>query len=156
MKTFLTFFSLVVMAFVISCNQKPAAPSQEDFDKLSKKIVDSETKIAQLEDEIQSVKTELLTITEKQDSMLKATQPKTAKSGSASTTDSKSSMQWVDWEQLKGGSTKTYNGVPYTGGFTKYYPNRTKEVTGYYTNGYRSGKWTYYNKNGTVKDVKYY
>ncbi len=65
-------------------------------------------------------------------------------------------MQWVNWNQLQGGSTKTYNGVLYTGGFTQYYSNGAKSLIGYYTNGVRSGKWTFYHKNGTVKDVKHY
>lgn len=70
--------------------------------------------------------------------------------------EEKEEVQYVDWEQLRGGSTKTYNGRPYTGGFIQYFPNRTKRTVGYYNKGYRSGKWTYYNKNGTVKDTRYY
>ncbi|MDD3877913.1 MAG: hypothetical protein PHT69_14925 [Bacteroidales bacterium] len=63
---------------------------------------------------------------------------------------------YVDWERLRGGSRKTLNGTPYTGGFVQYFPNRTRKLVGHYNNGYRSGKWTYYNKNGTIKDVRYY
>jgi len=68
-----------------------------------------------------------------------------------------SKVQFVDWERLRGGSRKNLNGIPYTGGVIKYYKNtRDRELVGYFTNGYRSGKWTYYHKNGRIKDVRYY
>jgi len=153
MKKSIYILILLFSAGMFACNQKHEGPSQEDFDKLSKKLVENETRIAQLEDEIEIVKSEVSVVAETHDSLLTNT---SSTSTSTASGDTKPKMQWVDWEQLSGGSTKTYKGVPYTGGFTQYFPNRTKQLTGYYTNGYRSGKWTYYNKNGTVKDVKYY
>ncbi len=71
--------------------------------------------------------------------------------------EKKDEMQWVDWAQLRGGSRKTLNGVPYTGGVIKYFRNtRDRELVGYFNNGYRSGKWTFYHRNGNVRDVRYY
>lgn len=71
--------------------------------------------------------------------------------------EKKPEITFVDWERLRGGSRKTLNGVPYTGGVIKYYRNpRTRELVGYFNNGYRSGKWTFYHRNGSVRDVRYY
>jgi len=70
--------------------------------------------------------------------------------------DKVATIPFVNWEQLKGKSVKSYNGVLYTGGFIKYYSTGIKSLVGYYTNGQRSGKWTYYDKKGNVKDVRNY
>lgn len=62
----------------------------------------------------------------------------------------------VVWERLRGGPVKTLDGVPYTGDVVKYFKTGGMELQGHFTNGHRSGKWTYYFPNGNVKDVKYY
>ena len=64
--------------------------------------------------------------------------------------------QPVVWESLHGGPVKYLNGVPYTGPVVKYYNTGNKELEGYFVAGKRSGKWTYYDKFGNVKDVRYY
>jgi len=64
----------------------------------------------------------------------------------------------VRWEHLDGGPVKYYRGKPYTGPVIKYYKegDKGKYIYGHFTNGHRSGKWTYYHRDGRVKDVKYY
>jgi len=64
----------------------------------------------------------------------------------------------VNWDHLTGGPIKYYKGTPYTGPFVKYYKegNRGVYLEGSFTNGHRSGKWTYYFRDGKVKDIKYY
>ena len=62
----------------------------------------------------------------------------------------------VVWERLRGGPVKTLDGIPYTGDVVKYFNTGGKELDGHFTNGHRSGKWTYYWPNGNVKDVRYY
>jgi len=62
----------------------------------------------------------------------------------------------VVWESLHGGPVKTLNGIPYTGSVVKYFRNGNIELEGYFVNGKRSGKWTYYTPYGVVKDVRYY
>ena len=62
----------------------------------------------------------------------------------------------VVWERLRGGPVKTLDGVPYTGDVVKYFTTGGLELQGRFTNGHRSGKWTYYWPNGNVKDVRYY
>ena len=65
-------------------------------------------------------------------------------------------VQYVEWDQLRGGRTKTLYGKLYTGGFIQRFNDGTKKLVGYYTNGHRSGKWTYYYPNGSVKEVRNY
>jgi uncharacterized protein len=62
----------------------------------------------------------------------------------------------VVWERLHGGPVKTLDGVPYTGDVVKYFNTGGTELQGHFTDGRRSGKWTFYWPNGNVKDVKYY
>lgn len=62
----------------------------------------------------------------------------------------------VVWERLRGGPVKLLDGVPYTGSVVKYFKTGGLELQGHFTNGHRSGKWTFYFPNGNVKDVKYY
>ncbi|MFH1297399.1 MAG: hypothetical protein ABIJ04_09025 [Bacteroidota bacterium] len=64
----------------------------------------------------------------------------------------------VNWDMLTGGPVKYYRGQPYTGPVVKWYKegSKGKYIDGYFTNGYRSGKWTYYDRAGRVKDIKYY
>jgi hypothetical protein len=62
----------------------------------------------------------------------------------------------VVWERLRGGPVKTLDGVPYTGDVVKYLSTGGLELQGHFTDGRRSGKWTFYWPNGNVKDVRYY
>ncbi|MEI7499526.1 MAG: hypothetical protein WCK84_03665 [Bacteroidota bacterium] len=62
----------------------------------------------------------------------------------------------VSYERLKGGPTKFLDGVPYTGPVVKYQKNGQKEFEGYFENGKKTGKWTYYDKKGNIKHDKYY
>jgi hypothetical protein len=153
MKKYFTIFAVCIVMLIVSCQPKHEGPTQEDFDKLSKKLVESEARIAMLEDGVEEIWVEVEDIRELQEEQLapqsKATTGTAASSGGQTT-------PWVEWTQLSGGSRKYYKDKPYTGGFTKYGTNRVKEIVGYFKDGYRSGKWTWYNKNGTVKDVKYY
>ena len=73
------------------------------------------------------------------------------------TTPNQTSIPYVAWEQLKGSSIKTYKGSLFKGGFIKYYSTTgIKSLVGYYRNGERSGRWTFYDKKGNIKDVKNY
>jgi uncharacterized protein len=51
-----------------------------------------------------------------------------------------------------------YQGKPYTGSFIKYYRegSKGKAIFGYFTNGQPSGKWTYYHRDGKIKEYKYH
>ncbi|MBE0647470.1 MAG: hypothetical protein IH596_06785 [Bacteroidales bacterium] len=64
----------------------------------------------------------------------------------------------VNWDMLTGGPVKFYQGQPYTGPVVKWYKEGTrgKYIDGYFTNGYRSGTWTFYERDGRIKDIKYY
>ena len=64
----------------------------------------------------------------------------------------------VNWKHLSGGPVKYYQGKAYTGPVIKYYLEgaRGKYIYGHFTNGHRSGKWTFYYRDGRVKDIKYY
>ncbi|GEM_PF-425264 len=64
----------------------------------------------------------------------------------------------VNWDMLRGGPVKYYQGQPYTGPVVKWYKEgaRGKYIDGYFTNGYRSGKWTFYDRAGRVIEIKYY
>ena len=65
-------------------------------------------------------------------------------------------QQAIAWERLHGGPVKFLDGVPYTGPVVKYQKNGLKELDGYFLHGKKSGQWTYYDKKGHIKDVKYY
>ena len=62
----------------------------------------------------------------------------------------------IVWERLKGGPVKYLDGKPYSGPVVKYWPNGNKELDGWFQYGKRSGKWINYDKNGNLKNVKYY
>jgi uncharacterized protein len=62
----------------------------------------------------------------------------------------------VVWEKLRGGPIKYLDDVPYTGDVVKYFNTGGMELQGHFTDGRRTGKWTFYWPNGTVKDVRYY
>jgi len=64
----------------------------------------------------------------------------------------------VNWDWLTGGPVKYYQGRPYTGPVVKYYKEGSRGVylEGHFTNGYRTGKWTYYDRAGRVTEIKYY
>ncbi|NCA76970.1 MAG: hypothetical protein EOM90_11615 [Alphaproteobacteria bacterium] len=64
----------------------------------------------------------------------------------------------VNYDWLTKGPVKYYHGKPYTGPFIRYYKegSRGKYIYGYFTYGKPSGKWTFYNRDGTVKEYKYY
>ncbi len=150
MRKFFTLFSALVFVVIYSCNSNHAGPSQEDFDRLSKQLIESEARIANLEDEFELFASEVDELKEQHEGLAKN------KVSATNSSSDQTRQKWVDWVQLSGKSRKYYKGEPYTGGFTQYFSDRSKQLTGYYTNGYRSGKWTYYNKNGSVKDVRYY
>ncbi len=78
--------------------------------------------------------------------------------GSATVKKKSTEPKAVNWSQLTGGHVKSYKGKPYTGPVVKYYKegNKGKYLYGYFTNGRRSGKWTYYHRDGSVKDTKNY
>jgi hypothetical protein len=62
----------------------------------------------------------------------------------------------VVWERLRGGPVKTLDGVPYSGPVIKYQKNGEKEFEGFMNRGKKSGKWILYDRQGNIKDVKYY
>lgn len=142
------FFSALMLS--IGCNRKLDAPSKEEFFRLEKKLVENEARISHLEDELEVVRFDLQEVQEIQEKHT------TKKEAAVSSANTQNNQKWVDWAQLTGGSRKYYKGEPYTGGFTQYFSDRSKQLTGYFVNGYRSGKWTYFNKNGSVKDIRYY
>jgi antitoxin component YwqK of YwqJK toxin-antitoxin module len=61
------------------------------------------------------------------------------------------------WERLHGGPVKYFEGVPYTGPVIKYWHgNGPLEFEGYLYRGKKTGKWTYYDIHGNLKNVRYY
>ncbi|MBN1198244.1 MAG: hypothetical protein JXA23_02750 [Bacteroidales bacterium] len=72
--------------------------------------------------------------------------------------EEKPKPQPVNYDWLTKGPVKMYQGRPYTGAFIKYYKegSKGKYIYGYFTNGRPSGKWTYYHRDGRVKEYKYY
>lgn len=58
--------------------------------------------------------------------------------------------------QLRGKSTKTFNGKAFTGCSIKRYENGKIHVTGQYTNGKKSGTWITYWADGAIKETKIY
>lgn len=62
----------------------------------------------------------------------------------------------VVWENLKGGILKYLDGTLYTGPVIKYNKKGVPELEGYFNLGQRSGKWTFYDKEGNIKEVKNY
>ena len=63
--------------------------------------------------------------------------------------------QALEYHLLRGVIVKTYQGIPYTGAVVDYQFNGNKKFDGEFTNGRKSGKWTFYNIHGNVKSVKY-
>ena len=51
----------------------------------------------------------------------------------------------------KGKVRKMFKGEPYTGPVIDYDENRVKSMTGYYKDGLRDGKWTYFYQNGQLE-----
>lgn len=62
----------------------------------------------------------------------------------------------LEWERLRGGPIKYLDGVPYTGFIVKHFREGGLELEGYFKYGRRSGKWTFYDRLGNTKDVRYY
>jgi len=62
----------------------------------------------------------------------------------------------VQYERLHGGAIKTLDGVPYSGPVIKYYIGDGKEYDGWFLHGKKSGRWTFYDKAGRVKNIKDY
>jgi antitoxin component YwqK of YwqJK toxin-antitoxin module len=60
------------------------------------------------------------------------------------------------YERLHGGPTKYLGNVPYTGPVVQYNRDGWKEFDGYFRQGKKDGKWTYYDRFGRIKDVKYF
>ena len=66
------------------------------------------------------------------------------------------SNEALDYRLLHGASVKFYKGMPYTGKVVDYQPNGNKKFDGEFTNGRKTGKWTFYDIYGNAKTVKYY
>jgi len=64
--------------------------------------------------------------------------------------------QPVEWERLHGGPIKTLDGRPYSGPVVKHFREGGRELDGQFYNGRRNGKWTFYDRFGNIKDVRYY
>ncbi|MBI4647976.1 MAG: hypothetical protein HY738_15670 [Bacteroidia bacterium] len=62
----------------------------------------------------------------------------------------------VTLRSLTGSYRKKLNGVPYTGPVVDYHSNGVVSLRGHFTNGLRSGKWTFYSTKGKVKSIKQY
>ncbi len=62
----------------------------------------------------------------------------------------------LEWERLRGGPVKYLDGIPYTGSVVKHYREGGLELQGQFNYGHRSGKWTFYDRLGNIRDVRYY
>ncbi len=58
--------------------------------------------------------------------------------------------------QLRGKSTKTFNGETYSGCVIKRYDEGKIQVTGQYFEGKKSGSWDTYWQDGAIKEIKTY
>jgi len=74
MKKLFGIFAIIALVAMVGCNQ--GGVSQEEFDKVSKQLVDKDTEIAQLEDELAYMAADLETCGMERDSLLILTEPK--------------------------------------------------------------------------------
>ncbi len=77
MKKLFNIFAIFALVGMFACTQKAEGPSQEEFDKLSKEIVDKDTQIAQLQDELELLTADLDVCNMERDSLLELTAKKT-------------------------------------------------------------------------------
>ena len=64
-------------------------------------------------------------------------------------------LSTVNWNELRGGFRKTYQGQDYTGHAIKYYDSGKIELRARYRNGNRYGEWVWYYENGSIKKKEF-
>jgi hypothetical protein len=86
MKKLFSVFAIVALVGMFACTQKADGPSQEEFDKLSKEIVDKDTQIAQLQDDLDLLTADMDLCAMERDSLLELTTKKTGGTKKTNTT----------------------------------------------------------------------
>jgi len=108
MKKLLSVFAIVALFGVFACNPKTNGPSQDEFDKLSKEIVDKDTQIAQLQDEMEMLTADMDICSMERDSLMELTTKKTGTyKPKAPTTTTTTTTTTGGRGDMKGGTTTT-------------------------------------------------
>jgi hypothetical protein len=107
MKKLFGIFAIIALVAMVGCNQ--GGVSQEEFDAVSKQLVDKDTEIAQLQDEIAFMTEDLEMCNYERDSLLLMTQPKTGGGKKPATTTTTSGGSGGKGD-LKGDGTTTTGG----------------------------------------------
>lgn len=109
MKRLFSVFAVIALVGMFACTNKQEGPSQEEFDALSKQIVDKDTEIAQLQDEMELLMADFDQCTMERDSLMEltvkkgGTKPATTKPAATTTTTSPTGTR----TDMKGGTTTT-------------------------------------------------
>jgi hypothetical protein len=106
MKKLFSIFAVIALIGMFACTPKQEGPSQEEFDKLSKEIVDKDATIAQLEDEMEMMIADMDLCNAERDSLLTLT----TKKGTTKPTTTKpttTTTQTGTRTDMKGGTTTT-------------------------------------------------
>jgi len=85
MKKLFSILAVIALVGIFACTPKQQGPSQEEFDKLSKQIVDKDTEIAQLQDQMTTLQADMDLCNIERDSLLAIT----TKKGTVKTTTTK-------------------------------------------------------------------
>lgn len=89
MKKLFSIVAVIALIGMFSCTQKAEGPSQEEFDKLSKEMVDKDTQLAQVQDELEMLTTDYDACVAMNDSLMELTAKKGTykpKTGTTTTT----------------------------------------------------------------------
>jgi len=108
MKKLFSIFAIIALVGMFACTPKQEGPSQEEFDKLSKEIVDKDTQIAQYEDQIEIMTADMELCSFERDSLMALTTKKggtTVKKPTTTTTTTTTTSGGRD--DMKGGKTTT-------------------------------------------------
>lgn len=109
MKKLFNILAVIALVGMFACTPKQEGPSQEEFDKLSKQIVDKDTEIAQLQDQMTTLQADMDLCNIERDSLLTLT----TKKGTVKTTTTKPTTTTTTTTttggrtDMKGGTTTT-------------------------------------------------
>ncbi len=106
MKRLFSVFAMIALVGMFACTPKQEGPSQEEFDAMSKQIVDKDTEIAQLQDEMELLMADYEQCGLERDSLMELT----AKKGGTKTTTTKPATTTTTTgtrTDMKGGTTPT-------------------------------------------------
>jgi outer membrane murein-binding lipoprotein Lpp len=110
MKKLLSIFAVVALVAMFGCKQEGGV-SQEEFDKLSKQVVDKDTEIAQLQDELELLMADFDLCNMERDSLVELTTKKGTKTGTKPATTTTTTTTTTGGKgDIKDGGTTTSGG----------------------------------------------